>query len=79
MIRCYVSEGTVVGFGYQLIRALLPPPAAGPNSSEAQPGPRIMHPADVGAFQLLRNNMERLWIPGLQHILAIEHGELPLL
>lgn len=79
MIRCYVSEGTVVGFGHQLIRALLPPPAAGPNSSEAQPGPRIMHPADVGAFQLLRNNMERLWIPGLQHILAIEHGELPLL
>lgn len=79
MIRCYVSEGEVVGFGHQLIRALLPPTAEGADSPEAQPGPRIMHPGDAGAFQALRDVMEQSWIPGLQHILAIEHDELPLL
>lgn len=79
MIRCYVSEGTVVGFGHQLIRALLPLPAEGVDSPKAQPGPRVMQPADAGAFQSLRDDMEQSWIPGLQHILAIEHDELPLL
>ncbi len=35
----------VVGFGHQFIKALIPPPPEGPASPEAQPGPRIMHPA----------------------------------
>jgi hypothetical protein len=50
MIRCYLSGDKVAGFGHQLIKALIPPPPAGPDSPEAQPGPRIMHPADAPAF-----------------------------
>jgi hypothetical protein len=38
----------VVGFGHQFIKALIPPPAEGPDSPAAQPGPRIMHPAARG-------------------------------
>ena len=37
------SGKRVAGFGHQLIKALIPPPPEGPDSLEAQPGPRIMH------------------------------------
>jgi hypothetical protein len=37
MIRCYMGVDKVVGFGHQLIRALLPPPPEGPDSPQAQP------------------------------------------
>ena len=47
MIRCYMSGDKVVGFGHQLIKALIPPPPEGPDSEAAQPGPRIMHPASA--------------------------------
>jgi hypothetical protein len=47
MIRCYMGAGEVVGFGHQLIKALIPPPPEGPDSPAAQPGPRIMHGANA--------------------------------
>ena len=40
MIRCYMGADKVVGFGHQLIKALIPPPSEGPDSPAAQPGPR---------------------------------------
>src|SRR3984893_5077527 len=43
MIRCYMGVDKVVGFGHQLIKALIPPPPEGPDSPAAQPGPRVMH------------------------------------
>jgi hypothetical protein len=52
MIRCYLTQNEVVGFGHQLVKALIPPPAAG--HPAAQPGPRIMHAADAQPFQRLR-------------------------
>jgi hypothetical protein len=79
MIRCYLSGGKVVGFGHQLIKALIPPPAAGPDSPEAQPGPRIMHPADAPAFQALRAQMEGEWTPQMMCVLDIDAGSLPVL
>jgi hypothetical protein len=42
MIRCYMAGDRVAGFGHQYIKALIPPPPEGPDSPEAQPGPRIM-------------------------------------
>lgn len=54
MIRCYMAGNKVVGFGHQLIKALIPPPPEGPDSPAAQPGPRIMHPASAPEFQALR-------------------------
>ena len=58
MIRCYMGTDKVVGFGHQLIKALIPPPPEGPDAPAAQPGPRIMHPATAPAFQALRSKME---------------------
>ena len=63
MIRCYMGVGRVVGFGHQLIKALMLPPPEGPDAPAAQPGPRIMHAADAAPFQELRGQMEAEWTP----------------
>ena len=71
MIRCYMGIDKVVGFGHQLIKALIPPPPEGPNSPEAQPGPRVMHGPDAAPFQALRAKMEAEWVPQLMQVLGI--------
>ena len=77
MIRCYMGGGNVVGFGHQFIKALIAPPPEGPDSPQAQPGPRIMHPASV--FPTLRDKMEREWVPQMMQLLDIESGSLPII
>ena len=79
MIRCYMSGSKVAGFGHQLIKALIPPPPEGPDSPQAQPGPRIMHGPDALAFQSLRRSMEDHWTPQLMETLAIEEASLPVI
>jgi hypothetical protein len=78
MIRCYMGTDKVVGFGHQLIKALIPPPPEGPDSPAAQPGPRIMYGPDVQQFQVLRANMEAEWTPQMMEVLGIESGSLPI-
>lgn len=78
MIRCYMSGSKVAGFGHQLIKALIPPPPEGPNSPEAQPGPRIMHGPAAMQFQALRRMMEDLWTPQLLETLDIDEASLPV-
>jgi hypothetical protein len=77
MIRCYMSGSKVAGFGHQLIKALIPPPPQGPDSPEAQPGPRIMHGPDASPFQSLRRSMEDDWTPQLMATLGIDEASLP--
>jgi hypothetical protein len=79
MIRCYMAADKVVGFGHQLIKALIPPPPEGPDSPAAQPGPRIMHPASAPEFQELRKRMESEWTPQMMSLLAIDVGSLPMI
>jgi hypothetical protein len=79
MIRCYMGTDKVVGFGHQLIKALIPPPPEGPDSPAAQPGPRIMHDADAAPFQKLRAKMEREWTPQMTQLLGIDAGALPII
>jgi hypothetical protein len=79
MIRCYMGADKVVGFGHQLIKALIPPPPEGPDSPAAQPGPRIMHDADAVPFQKLRAKMEREWTPQMMQVLGIDTGALPII
>jgi hypothetical protein len=79
MIRCYVGGDKVVGFGHQLIKALIPPPPEGPNSAEAQPGPRIMHGPDAAPFQALRTRMETEWVPQMMETLGIGRADLPII
>jgi len=79
MIRCYMSGTNVAGFGHQLIKALIPPPPEGPDSPEAQPGPRIMHGPDAPSFQSLRRSMEDRWTPQLMETLGIDGASLPVI
>jgi hypothetical protein len=79
MIRCYMGKDKVVGFGHQFIKALIPPPPAGPDSPEAQPGPRIMHSADAKPFQALRTKMEVEWTPQMMEVLGVDEGSLPVI
>ena len=42
MIRCYISQAEVVGYGQQLIKALIPPdPAASPDAKPAGPAHHV--------------------------------------
>jgi hypothetical protein len=79
MIRCYMGADKVVGFGHQLIKALIPPPPEGPDSPAAQPGPRIMHGADAAPFEALRAKMEREWTPRMMQTLGIDAASLPII
>jgi hypothetical protein len=79
MIRCYMSADKVVGFGHQLIKALIPPPPEGPDSEAAKPGPRIMHPASAPAFQALRARMETEWTPQMMELLDVDAQSLPII
>ena len=79
MIRCYMGGDKVVGFGHQLIKALVTPPAEGPDSPAAQPGPRLMHGPDAPAFQALRAKMEDEWTPQMMRTLGIDAATLPII
>ena len=79
MIRCYMGGDKVVGFGHQLIKALIPPPPEGPNSPAAQSGPRNMHGPDAPAFQALRSKMENEWTPQMMQSLGIDAASLPII
>jgi hypothetical protein len=79
MIRCYMSADKVVGFGHQLVKALIPPPPEGPDSERGRPGPRIMHPASAAAFQALRTKMEAEWTPQMMQLLDIDTESLPII
>jgi len=79
MIRCYMAGDKVAGFGHQLIKALIPPPPEGPDSPQAQPGPRIMHPPDAPQFRALRTKMESEWTPGMIRTLELDPRSLPVL
>ena len=79
MIRCYMGADKVVGFGQQLIKALVPPPPEGPDSEAAKPGPRIMHPASAPEFQSLRAKMESEWTPQMLQLLGVDVPSLPII
>jgi hypothetical protein len=79
MIRCYLVQDSVVGFGRQLIKALMPPPSADEPPEAALPGPRIMSGADYEPFQALRAKMEDEWVPAMIRLLDIAPGALPVI
>jgi hypothetical protein len=79
MIRCYMCADKVVGFGHQLVKALIAPFPDGPDAHAPQAGPRIMYPASAPAFQALRTRMEAEWTPQMMDVLDIDTGSLPII
>ena len=69
----------VVGFGHQLIKALIPPPSEGTDAPAARSGPRIMHGPDAPAFTTLRSKMEGEWTPQMMQTLGIDAVSLPII
>ena len=78
MIRVYSGRDKVIGFGHQLIKALVPLPPEGPDSEAAQPGPRIMSGAEDPKFRSLRRSMEEVWVPGLMETVGLDRRALPV-
>ncbi len=79
MVRCYLVQDRVAGFGLQAVNALHPP-LAGSGSDEAPtPSQRLYHPPDLPQLQGLRQRLESKWVPELERTLGIRREELPLL
>jgi len=69
MVRAYLVEDRVTGFGHQAVNALL----------AAQPGPRLYHGPDEAEFQPLRKLLESGWIELLRERVGLTRERLPLL
>lgn len=76
MVRAYLVEDRVAGFGHQAINALYP---AAPGQAAPAAGPRLYHPADLPQFQVLRRLLEDGWIEQLWRRVGLARDRLPLL
>ncbi len=76
MVRCYMSQNQVVGFGHQYVTALRWPE---PSSAPLEPKPRIYYPATEPDFQVLKTKMETEWLVQLQELLSIKTESLPII
>ena len=79
MIRVYMVEERVGGFGHQEINALYPASPGTDPSEMPQPGPRLYYPPDQPEFQRIGGLMESDWIHGLKVCLGLTTRDLPLL
>lgn len=76
MVRCYLSQNKVVGFGHQAINALFP----AQNGAEAPtPGPRLYHPPSAPEFQGIKAKVESEWIEQLCLTLELALEALPII
>lgn len=71
MVRAYLVQGRVAGFGHQAVNALHP--------GEAQPGPRLYHGPELEPFQDLRRQLESGWVAQLCACVGLAEDQLPLL
>jgi Domain of unknown function (DUF6815) len=76
MVRAYLVEDRVAGFGHQAVNALFPAPEGEP---VPQAGPRLYHGPDEPRFQDLRQLLESRWISLLTERVGIPRHRLPLL
>jgi hypothetical protein len=76
MVRAYLVEDRVAGFGHQAVNALYP---AAPGQAPPQPGPRLYHGPDLPQFQGLRRLLETQWVTLLRDSVGLPRDRLPLL
>lgn len=79
VIRVYMVETRVGGFGHQAVNALYPSDSNSKPEEAPQPGPRLYFPPDQPEFQRLGHLMETKWVGEMQKCLNISTAELPLL
>ncbi len=76
MVRAYLVEDRVAGFGHQAVNALHP---GGSGQPAPTPGPRLYHAPDMPQFQALRQLLETDWIAQLRQRAGIGREQLPML
>jgi hypothetical protein len=75
MVRAYLVEDRVTGFGHQAVNALYPSSAG----QTVQPGPRLYYGPDMPQFQFLKRRLEGGWIALLAACVGVPTERLPLL
>ena len=76
MVRAYLVEDRVAGFGHQAVNALYP---GAPGQAAPQAGPRLYHGPDLAQFQGLKRRLETEWIELLRSKVGLPRDHLPLL
>lgn len=71
MVRAYLVEERVTGFGIQAVNALHP--------DAPLPGPRLYHGPELPEFQALKQQLEANWIALLRERVGLPRERLPLL
>lgn len=71
MVRAYLVEDRVAGFGVQAVNALHP--------DMPTPGPRLYHGPGLPEYQALRQQLESSWIALLAERVGLARERLPLL
>ncbi len=71
MVRAYLVEDRVAGFGHQAVNALHP--------DAPMPGPRLYHGPELAGFQSLRQKLESSWVTLLRERVGLLRERLPLL
>jgi hypothetical protein len=79
MVRCYLVQGRVAGYGLQAVNALYPASAGDRSIEPPAPGPRLYHPPTLPHLDGLKRRLESEWLPDLRRILDIATDELPML
>jgi hypothetical protein len=79
MVRCYLVQDRVAGFGLQAVNALHPPLAGSGSGQAPMPSQRLYHPPDLAHLQGLKHRLENEWVPELERTLGIRREQLPLL
>ena len=79
MVRCYLVQDKVAGFGHQAVNALCPAPADAPPGTAPATTPRLYYPPDLPRFQTLKRQLETTWVPQLQELLEIGTTSLPII
>ncbi len=77
MIRCYLVGDRVVGFGHQLVTALLPPVPGETTPPDAPP--RLYHGPSKPEFQPLKHLLEAAWMAEMQRVLDVDRDALPMI
>ena len=79
MVRCYLVQDRVAGYGLQAVNALYPSKDGDGAAEAPPPGPRLYHPPTLPHLEALKQRLESEWLPTLRRLLGIAADDLPLL